>query len=589
MLCIVVAVACFLYTGLFSSRPLYTHEGLETYRRVHEIQEELRNGHWLPQVLPDAVRGAGSAFPSLYPPLAYMAAVALAFLFGDIVRGVNIALLLSVILSGWAMYWCILVINADRRIALASALLYVSFPYRFVDVLVRGALAESWSFVWMPLIVAGAWATFTRRRLVWYLPVAWAGLLLTHTVLSLYFVPVFALLAALGLRWGGKRTAAYIGVGLVLGLGLSAWYLLPQQHLLPAVRAHDPSELAASKQFVENGRLSPSDLTGRWQNGWRGPDATMQVVPIGRCPHYYCGLTFEVGTGSYLMVALLVAWYGAVVATRARRRRAPPGHPLVTWLVSIALAAYALYLAFMFQPGFFLSLLPKLFGYIQYPYRLMGPLAMLAALVVGVLAASRFFPSWVRYAVVAICAVLAVTVPRFQKEAAYFQTDEREIVAGIPLTGDRGFTVQGEYLPNAIDVYNIDPDLITAPEVRGSGRVLHWERRHGDVYATVSVDAPSTVVFPILYYDFYRVGGDARYSTVNEHGLLGARVPPGEHELHAWHGPTPFNVFGFTITLASAVLLVVVVRSRRFGWPAPIPVADRTENRDVQDPSPMRS
>jgi len=588
MLCIVAVVACFLFAGVFSSRPLLTHEGAETYRRVHEYQQELRNGHWLPQVFPDAVRGAGSAFPSLYPPFAYMVAVAFAFVFGNIVWGVNIALLTAVILSGWAMYWCLLVINGDRRVALACALLYISFPYRFVDVFVRGALAESWSFVWMPLVVAGAWATFTRRRLVWYLPVAWAGLLLTHTVISLYFALVFGLLVLLALRWNGWRTAALLAAGLVLGAGLSAWYLLPQQHLLPTVRAHDPHLLAADRAFVESQRVPPRHLTGRWNNAWRGPDATYTYPDgSGSCPHYYCGLTFEVGTGSYLMVGLLVAWYASLALARVRRRRAPPGHPIVTWLVSTAFVAYVVYLAFMLQPGFFLRFLPKAFGYIQYPWRVSGPLAVLAALVVGVLAASRFFPRWVRSSTIAVCALVAVTVPRFQKEASYMQIDERGIVASIATDGDRGFTVQGEYLPNAIDPYNVGPDLVPAPEMRGGGRVLRWEHKHADIYATVRADATSTVVFPILYYDFYRVSGANR--TVNVRGLLGAVVSPGVHELHVSHGPTAVNFAAFGITFLSAALLVLLVRRRSFASPGARTMTVETTNRRAEDPSPVRT
>ncbi len=90
---------------------------------------------------------------------------------------------------------------------------------------------------------------------MWYLPVAWAGLLLTHTVLSLYFLLVFGLLVLLAMRWSGWRTAALLTVGLALGAGLSGWYLLPQQHLLPAVRAHDPHLVTADRAFVESQRV----------------------------------------------------------------------------------------------------------------------------------------------------------------------------------------------------------------------------------------------------------------------------------------------------------------------------------------------
>jgi hypothetical protein len=413
-------------------------------------------------------------------------------------------------------------------------------------------------------------------------------LLLTHTVISLYFALVFGLLMLLAVRWSGWRAAALLAAGLVLGAGLSAWYLLPQQHLLPAVRAHDPHLLAADRAFVESQRVPPRHLTGRWNNGWRGPDATYTYPDgTGSCPHYYCGLTFEVGTGSYLMVALLVAWYAALALARVRRRRAPPGHPLVTWLVGSAFVAYVVYLAFMLQPGFFLRFLPKAFGYIQYPWRLMGPLAVLAALVVGVLAASRFFPRWVRSSTIAVCALVAVTVPRFQKEASYMQIDERSIVASIATDGDRGFTVQGEYLPNGIDPYNVGPDLVPVPEVRGSGHVLRWDRKHGDVYVTVTARATSTVVFPILYYDFYRVTGANR--TINARGLLGAVVSPGVHELHVSHGPTAVNFAAFGITLLSAALLVLVVRRRGFASPGARTMTVETMNRRAEDPSPVRT
>lgn len=166
------------------------------------------------------------------------------------------------------------------------------------------------------------------------------------------------------------------------------------------------------------------------------------------------------------------------------------------------------------------------------------------------------------------------------------QIDERSIVGSIATDGDRGFTVQGEYLPNAIDPYNVGPDLVPAPQVRGSGRVLRWQRKHADVYATVTAGATSTVVFPILYYDFYRVTGASR--TVNVRGLLGAVVTPGLHELHVSHGPTAVNYAGFGITLLSAALLVLLVRRRGFSSGARTATVE-TMNRRAEDPSPVRT
>ena len=207
-LALIAGVTCLLYSALFSRDPLTTHEGLDTYFRTHQYLEELGNGHWVPQLLPGAVRGAGSAFPSFYPPLSYLVASLMSFVVGDLVRGVNLALLLSVVLSGWSMYFMVIVITRNRLAAVVAAVLYLSFPYRLVDVFVRGALAESWSFVWFPLILAGTWRALSDKRVPWYLPVAWAGLVLTHVPTALYFVFPYGALLLVGLWRAGWRVAA---------------------------------------------------------------------------------------------------------------------------------------------------------------------------------------------------------------------------------------------------------------------------------------------------------------------------------------------------------------------------------------------
>ena len=194
---VVVLAACWLFKACFGPHPLYTHQGLETYVRVREYLTEFSHGHVIPQVFPDAVRGAGAAFPRFYPPVSYYFTTTLAGLVGNVARGVNLSFLLSVVLSGVAMYGLIIAITRSRAAAVAAALLYISVPYRFVDIFTRGALAESWTFVWFPLIVYGVWRTITRRQMAWHLPVTLAMLVLTHHGVAIYFMPLYIAIAVL--------------------------------------------------------------------------------------------------------------------------------------------------------------------------------------------------------------------------------------------------------------------------------------------------------------------------------------------------------------------------------------------------------
>ena len=565
---VLTGVACFLFAALFSPDPLTTHEGLETYFRTHQYLVEFGNGHWIPQLLPDAVRGAGSAFPSFYPPIAYLIASLLAFVSRDVVRGVNLALLLSVILSGWSMYFMVVVITRNRLAAGVAALIYLSFPYRFVDVFVRGALAESWSFVWFPLIVAGTWRALTERRLNWLLPVAWAGLLLTHVPTALYFAFPYGALLLVGLWREGWRVAATLAIGFVLALGLGAWFLAPQQAMLGDVRASDPATFHADADFVHLGRVGSRQLAGTWRNGWRGPDRDLILDSGERCPRYYCLRSFVLGTGHVVMLLLVGATVVSVLYARSKRRPVDAGQQRLLFVVGALLLAYAFNIAFMVSPRTILRVLPGIYSYIQYPWRLVGLVAFLAATIVALVLSSRLLPRRATHAALALSAIVVLFVPSVQRSPAFERgVDERDLEALIPTRGDHGFTVEGEYLPREVDAYRIGPYLIAAPVVQGEGSIVRWTRHEGDLEVSVNVLEDSTVVFPLLYYDVYRVtaSGAGRVDTFSADGLLAARVPAGTTSVRVTHGVTAVGWLGLATSVVSVFVLaaIMVLRCRR--------------------------
>jgi hypothetical protein len=565
-LAVLAGVSSLLFSALWSRDPVQTHEGLETYLRTHQYLEEIGNGHWLPQLLPDAVRGAGSAFPSFYPPVAYMVAAFLSSVLNDVVLGVNVAFLLAVVLSGWSMYFMVIVVTRHRLAAATAALLYVSFPYRFTDVFVRGAFAESWSFVWFPLILAGTWRLVTLRRVPWYLPAAWAGLVLTHASIALYFAFPYGLLLLLGLWREGWRMVARMAAALVLAAGLGAWFVLPQQDMLGDVRASDAQFMFATTDAVDAERVPPDGLLGRWRNGWRGPDRDV-ILPDGqRCARYYCGLHAVLGTGHVMMAVLVGAATVALLRARVSGTRLSGEQRRWAWLVAALLVAYGFNLAFMITPRTFLRVLPGSFGYIQFPWRLLGIVAFVAATVVAVVVSARVLPRWVAWAVLVISATVAVTVPTLQRVPAYEPVGDNSIEKLVATNGDLGFTAIGEYLPKDSAGLGVGSYLPDAPEVSDNGRVVDWSRDGGDLRAEVVLRADTTVVFPLLYYDVYRVTAPGRGSldTFSAEGLLAARVPRGTTEVRVTHGPTAAGRWGLAVTVLTVVVLGgMIVRRRR--------------------------
>lgn len=541
----VAAAVTFLFSALLDTRGFWSHEKFYTYIRADQVAKELDAGHF-PQTFPDAVYGAGFAFPRFYPPVSLWLSAGLALAFDDAIFGTNIAFFLSVLASGLAMYFMVAMLARDRWLALGASLIYVSVPYRFVDVFVRGALAEAWTFVWYPIILAGLWRALTRRTLPWYLPAAVAALVLTHNITAVYFLGFCALFCALGLVWSGWRATLVAALGLALGLGLAAWFLVPQQYYLRSVWVGDSAYMWADAEHVHAHRVMPHQLFYSWPATWFGES---------HGPGYRDDMSFELGVGQLLVIPLAV--FVALGRARARGRR--DRRLLIAGC--LCLAGWLASVAFMLYPRPLLVLLPSAFAYIQFSWRMLGLAAFLSAAAIALFARAGGFSPRVRYAVAAAGVAIVLLVPSFQREALVSPEYTKGTIlapAYVREEGKLGFTVLGEYLPREMDVAalydgRLGPADFERPRLSdGAGAAItSWHRSGLDMEATVEGGKGATVVFPLAYYDFYRAegAGGKRLETFAADGMLAVRVPADAGSVAIRQVITPVSKAGFAASL----------------------------------------
>jgi hypothetical protein len=194
---------------------------------------QLAAGEWYPRWIADENDGLGSPVFFYYAPIPSYASSAFRFLFGvrdpdgwlETGYGCFLAVLISAI---GAYFW--LRSHADGQAALFGAAIYVFAPYHLaVDLYVRGATAELWTFAWLPLILLSVEAL--GRRSKWGSPglaVSYALLLMTHLPTVVSFSPV-VLGAGFFLAQRNRRVATALEAlgAMVLGAGLAAIYLVP--------------------------------------------------------------------------------------------------------------------------------------------------------------------------------------------------------------------------------------------------------------------------------------------------------------------------------------------------------------------------
>jgi hypothetical protein len=214
---------------LFQRGYLDSHDGLFHLYRLAALDGAFRAGVFYPRLFGEFAFGYGHAVLNYYSPLSYYVAQLFHLLGPGYILSIKLTFALGFLLGALFMYLYAREI-VGRFPALVAAGIYTYFPYHLADTYLRGALAEAFAFVFLPLCL---WATHRlmtrgRARYLLLLSLSFAGLVVTHNLTALMFTPV--LLGYVALLWvltRGTRQALTTLLSLAVGVLLDSFYWLP--------------------------------------------------------------------------------------------------------------------------------------------------------------------------------------------------------------------------------------------------------------------------------------------------------------------------------------------------------------------------
>ena len=207
-----------------------THDGQDHVARIANFYQSLKEGNLVPRWAENLNWGYGHPILMfLYPLPSYIASF-FKFAGFSFVDSVKITYALSFILSGIFMFLWIRELWGDKA-GFVSGVIYLFAPYRFVDLYVRGAIGESWAFVWPPLICFFILRIARERRVEYLLggSLALAALILSHNALMLMFLPVILGYAFYSIYSSKNRrsNAIFLLLLFVFGFLLAAFFWIP--------------------------------------------------------------------------------------------------------------------------------------------------------------------------------------------------------------------------------------------------------------------------------------------------------------------------------------------------------------------------
>ena len=555
--------------GLILSGPALIHgfpdlsnDGSDHVRWDSHFATQFWQGELYPRWLSNVTAGLGSASLYFYPPLQSFAAS----LFQPFVHGRDpygwlisgYACVLATVLAGiTAFIW--LRSFAGIGSALFGAVVYMIAPYHLaIDVYNRGAAAEYWIFVWLPLLMLAARGITAGSRY------STAGLAVSYALCVYSHASVAACSAALPVayvlifsdskrRWQAALATVF---GVLLGVGLAAVFLLPAM-------------LDQSKTWFSTYASGWGDYRNWWLFQIR--DQITETGTLGTGIPWYLSFKMRVLVITIWTVVFSGTAYWLVrrYSTQGMARR------LAAFYMGTTVAAFLLMLR---QSAFVWKVVPVL-PLLQFPFRLSTYLVMAAA-VLSCLAFASLKEKGARYGTVVIvlsmlgwAAADAVSARQAYSVWRYIPPQRAAQAAGLLRTQQEyySFWPKTARMPELQPIPELEKFIaanppkqvhLTGEAAAGSAMVENWRPRR----VLLKVDAPAAG--QLILNHFYMEGWRARLEgspteltlkPSRPDGLMVVDVPAGVFNLIVDLPPDPAERTGKLIGLTSLGILAAML------------------------------
>lgn len=520
-------------------RPGYfpMHDDISVFR-IYEMSLCFKDGQIPCRWIPDMGYRYGYPQFEYYGPLPYYVMTAGHLLGVSLFGAVKLGFILPLILAPVTMFLLASFLFGNWG-GLLSAIAYAYLPFRASDIYSRGAMGETWAFVFIPLILYALLRLFQKPNLksAALLSLSYAALLVTHNITTLIFSPLIGLIAIL-LLFGKRNKATIIKFGLlslVWSVFAAGFFFLPL--LFEQGYAHTESLVSGYFNYLAHFvSLKQFFFTTFWGYG------SSEIGPTDDLP-------FFIGP-----VHILLAIISLIVVCRNYITRKPDIKQGLV-VMSFLFVLFSLFMAHE-KSSFIWKAIPVL-AFLQFPWRFLITANFFIALMAGYLVINLSEKA-AKTALVIFGFLLIFMNVSYFRPRLWFDLTIWEKFSGY--SWDRQLTTSiFDYLP----IYAKFPPATPAPVFPATlnSKISFLDYVHQSDSFSFATRGMSEATLVLPQFDFpgwqVRVDGkkvDHRHD--NPLGLISFEVPSGEHRIEAKLVDTPVRVLG---NLASLILVPTAI------------------------------
>lgn len=460
---------------LMFKSPLYPSiDALFHIERIQEFNLSLQN-HQVPPRLAPTIEGAIGypLFVVNYQTPYFLAQIPL-LIFQNKILAFKTVMSISFLLSGLFALLLFKKIGSNLA-ALTGALIFAYAPYRFANLYTRGALGESISFVFVPLILlAMHYVEGRKNRLAFFLlAVSIFGLITSHTVIFMVFAPLIFLYPIVVLKVA-KETLIKILAAFLVGVGLSSFQLFPsilEKHIM---------------NFDQN-------LIGLYQGHFLDFSQIFRIPKVG----INLGSPFQVGVACTFVIII-----SAIYALKRQNRQI---------LFFLALAVFSIFITLKMS-ALLWDNVPVL-SYVLYPWRFLGLLVVSTSF----LAVYTVNQHKLKTVLAAFLILLAIYTSR------HYFLRPTQLVSNPPTSN---LTTENEFNT----VYSNEKTFKNRPLITSTPttQISNLKATPFRVSFDMVSEKPTEVIIRKLYFPTWQIEVNAqKYPVGQKDGLLSLNLPSG--------------------------------------------------------------
>lgn len=530
---------------------IYKDDGIQHVCRLIGTYQTIKSGEMLPMIMASFCNNFGYSWNIFYSPLTAYAPLIFKIFNFTFTNCLKIFMFAVTLLSGITMYTFMMNVTKNKNVSLLSSILYVLAPYRITDMYIRIAVAELASFVFIPIIFDGLYSVLKEEKLSFKLIWGTVGLILTHTVITMYM----AIICLLYLVFNIKKLKS-IKIIRILVISLVCILLITSFYWVGLLQHHN----ATSYEVFVPGRMEVGNKleyykTEFYQLFHTNKDQTMI---------YAIGLVTVLG-----LVLTPIAWKN--VEKDYKRT-------YVLFLI------FGIILTIMTLTFFPFEKLPSIFKMIQFTFRLYEFTALFFAFVAGI-NYGIIIKNFKIFDVIVLAVISTLLLIPYKSKLEYeLSTNEDRLIEGVRVTENTGRVHAGmasmEYLPSkAFKVLNTyianrkDEPIIT----NGEAEILNYSKNRTNLEFELAnmkskqeadnqnnkTEAGLTIELPYIYYLGYRVyanGSEIEYAE-SDNGFVQIKINPALYEqdvkINMKYTGTNEMIVASVISIVSAMIIVI--------------------------------